>query len=234
MLAAFSLLLAAAAAARLTETNRRRNPNALRLRPMLRIYLDVARSPAFRAYTLASTATYGGLFAFISGSSFVLMQVLGVSAVAFGASFATMVAGYLVGTLICRSLVARRGLQHTVCAGAALQAAAGLTMALLVAAGVRVPASIVAPMFFYGIAHGMIQPAAQAGAMAPFPRSAGAATALSGFVMMATAALVGFWTGASYDGTMVPLALTICAASIASALIAFTVVRWHGDVAAHG
>ncbi len=234
MLAAFSLLLAAAAATRLTETNRRRNPNALRLRPMLRIYLDVARSPAFRAYTLASTATYGGLFAFISGSSFVLMRVLGVSAVAFGASFATMVAGYLVGTLICRSLVARRGLQHTVCAGAALQAVAGVTMALLVAAGVHVPASIVVPMFFYGIAHGMIQPAAQAGAMAPFPHSAGAATALMGFVMMVTAAFVGVWIGASYDGTMAPLALTICAASAASAMIAFTMVRRHGDVAAHG
>ena len=234
VLAAFSLPLAAAAATLLSETNRRRNPNALKLRPMMRTYAEVARSPAFRAYTLVSTATYGGLFAFISGSSFVLMKVLGVSAVAFGASFATMVAGYLIGTLVCHRLVAHRGLQQTVCVGAALQAVAGLTMAALVASGVHVPASIVAPMFFYGVAHGMIQPPAQAGAMAPFPHSAGAATALMGFVMMVTAALVGFWIGASYDGTMVPLAFTICAASLASALVAFTVVRRHGDVAAHG
>lgn len=234
VLAAFSLLLAIAAATRLAETNRHRNPHALRLRPMLRTYMEVARSPAFRAYTLASTATYGGLFAFISGSSFVLMRVLGVSAVAFGASFATMVAGYLIGTLICRSMVARRGLQSTVGAGAALQAVAGAAMALLVAAGVHAPASIVVPMFFYGIAHGMIQPPAQAGAMAPFPRAAGAATALTGCVMMVTASLVGFWIGASYDGTMAPLAFTICAASLASLLIAFTLVRRHGDVTAHG
>ena len=234
VLAAFSLLLAAVAATRLAETNRRRNPDALRLRPMLRTYLEVARSPAFRAYTLASTATYGGLFAFISGSSFVLMKVLGISAVAFGASFATMVAGYLIGTLVCSRLVAHRGLQQTVCAGAALQAVAGLAMAALAAAGVHVPASIVVPMFFYGIAHGMIQPTAQAGAMAPFPHSAGAAAALMGFVMMVAAALVGFWIGASYDGTMLPLSFTVCAASLASALVAFTVVRRHGDVAAHG
>jgi len=234
LLTAFSLMLAVTAAARLKETNRNRNPDALRLRPMLRIYLEVFRSPAFRAYTLASTATYGGLFAFISGSSFVLMKVLGVSAVAFGASFATMVAGYLLGTLACRRLVVRRGLQPTVCAGAALQAVAGVAMAALVAAGVHVPASIVVPMFFYGIAHGMIQPPAQAGVMAPFPHSAGAATALMGFVMMVAAALVGFWIGASYDGTMFPLAYTICAASVASAAIAFTLVRRHGDVAAHG
>jgi DHA1 family bicyclomycin/chloramphenicol resistance-like MFS transporter len=164
----------------------------------------------------------------------VLIRILGVSAVAFGVSFAVMVSGYLVGTLACRRLVVRRGLQYTVCAGAALQAVAGLAMALLVAAGVHAPATIVAPMFFYGIAHGMIQPPAQAGAMAPFPHSAGAATALMGFVMMTTAALVGFWIGASYDGTLVPLAFTVCAAALASALVAFTLVRRHGDVAAHG
>lgn len=234
VLAAFSLLLAAVAALRLRETNLRRNPDAMRLRPMLRNYREMSRSPAFRAYTLASTASYGGLFAFISGSSFVLMKVLGVSAVGFGAAFATMVAGYLVGTLVCRRTVARHGLQHTVCAGAALQALAGIAMAALVAAGVHLPASIVVPMFFYGIAHGMIQPPAQAGAVAPFPHSAGAAAALMGFVMMAAAALVGFWIGASYDGTMAPLAYTICAASAASALIAFTVVRRDGDVSAHG
>jgi len=230
VLAAFSLLLAAAAAARLRETNLHLNPHALRLRPMLRTYRDVLRSPPFRAYTLAATASYAGLFAFISGSSFVLMKVLGVPAVGFALSFATMVAGYLVGTIVCRALVERRGLRRTVCVGAALQAAAGSTMALLVAARVNVPASIVAPMFFYGAAHGMIQPAAQAGAMAPFARSAGAATALMGFVMMAAAALVGAWIGASYDGTLAPLAFTICAAALASAAVAFTVVRRHGDV----
>lgn len=234
VLALFSLLLAAAAALRLKETNRHRDPRALQLAPMLRTYAQIARSPAFRAYTLAATATYAGLFAFISGSSFVLMRVLGVSAPAFGASFATMVAGYLIGTIVCRSLVARRGLAHTVCAGAALQAAAGVAMAALVAAGVQVPATVVAPMFFYGIAHGMIQPTAQAGAMAPFPRSAGAATALLGAVMMAAAALVGVWIGGSFDGTLAPLAYTICAAALASAAIAFTLVRRHGHVDADG
>jgi DHA1 family bicyclomycin/chloramphenicol resistance-like MFS transporter len=233
-LALFSLTLALYAGVMLKETNTRRNPQALAPGPMVRTYHQVLRSPAFRAYTLAAAATYGGLFAFISGSSFVLMKVLGISAVAFGASFATMVAGYLIGTLVCSRLVAHRGLQRTVCAGAALQAVAGVAMAALAAAGVHVPASIVAPMFFYGIAHGMIQPPAQAGAMAPFPHSAGAATALMGFVMMVAAALVGFWIGASYDGTMLPLSFTVCAASLASALVAFTVVRRHGDVAANG
>lgn len=234
LLAGFSLLLATAAALKLKETNRHRSPQALRIGPMLRTYAEVARSPAFRAYTLSAAATYAGLFAFISGSSFVLIRVLGVSTTAYGFSFSTMVAGYLVGTLLCRRSVAAHGLQRTVCTGASLQAAAGVTMALLAIAGVHVPAAIVAPMFFYGIAHGVIQPPAQSGAVAPFPKAAGAAAALMGFTMMLIASFVGFWIGASYNGTVYPLTLTICATSLASAAIAFTLVRRHGDVAQHG
>lgn len=234
LLAGFSLLLATAAVLKLKETNRHRNPHALRIGPMLRTYAEVARCPAFRAYTLAASATYAGLFAFISGSSFVLIRVLGLSTTAYGFSFSTMVAGYLVGTLVCRKLVVAHGLQRSVYAGASLQAAAGATMALLAAAGVHVPAAIVAPMFFYGIAHGMIQPPAQSGAVAPFPKAAGAAAALMGFAMMLIASFVGYWIGASYDGTVYPLTLTICATSFASAAIAATLVRRHGDVARHG
>ncbi len=234
VLAGFSLFLAAAAALKLKETNLHRNPLALRIAPMLRTYADVARSPAFRAYALAASATYAGLFAFISGSSFVLIRVLGVSATAYGFSFSTMVAGYLVGTLVCRRLVALHGMQRTIYAGAAVQAVAGAALALLAAIGAHVPAAIVVPMFFYGVAHGMIQPPAQAGAVAPFPRAAGAAAALMGFTMMSIASLIGFWIGASFNGTVYPLTLTICATSFASAAIAFTLIRRHGDVAHHG
>jgi len=53
-------------------------------------------------------------------------------------------------------------------------------------------------------------------------------------VMMLIAATVGAWIGASYNGTVYPLTLTIAACSLATALVAFTLVRRHGDVAHHG
>ena len=82
-LAVFSVAIAVFAAFRLKETNTHRNPHALAPGPMLRTYGQVLRSPAFRAYALAAAATYGGLFAFISGSSFVLMRTLNQSATAY-------------------------------------------------------------------------------------------------------------------------------------------------------
>jgi DHA1 family bicyclomycin/chloramphenicol resistance-like MFS transporter len=233
-LAVFSLSLAAFAVLKLRETNTRRNPHALDPGPMLRTYRQVLRSPAFRAYTFAAAATYAGMFAFISGSSFVLMRTLGQSATAYAFSFSTMVAGYLVGTLFCRRLLPRQGMQRTIAIGASLQAVSGVVMAALALAGAHAPAAIAGPMFFYGLSHGLVQPPSQSGAIAPFPGNAGAAAALLGFVMMLIAACIGAWMGASYNGTVYPLTLTIAACSLASATIAFTLVRRHGDVAHHG
>lgn len=229
----FALALLGATALALRETHLRPDPNALRLRPMLRTYTAVVGSPAFRAYTLVATATYAGLFAFISGSSFVLIRVLGLTATQFALAFSSMVAGYLIGTLICRRLVPH-GLQATVQFGAVLQLLAGAVLATLALAEVHAPAAIIGPMFAFGISHGVIQAPAQAGAVAPFKHSAGAAAALLGFCMMAVAAAVGAWIGASYNGTVYPLTLTIAACASVSCVTAFTLVRRNGDVSHHG
>jgi DHA1 family bicyclomycin/chloramphenicol resistance-like MFS transporter len=234
LLAAFSMLLACTAAFKLKETNARKNPHALSWAPMLRTYASVARSPAFRAYTLSAAATYACLFAFLSGSSFVLINILGQTPTVFALTFATMVTGYVIGTVICRRLLVIHGIQRTVCIGATLQAATGVTMAALALVGVHVPLALGGPIFFLGLSHGLIQPPVQSGAVAPFPHAAGAAAALLGFIMMLVATLVGIWIGASYNGTVYPLTLTICACALASATIAFTLVRRDGDISSHG
>jgi len=218
----------------LRETNVRRNPHALDPGPMLRTYGRVLAHPAFRAYTLAAAATYGGLFAFLSGSSFVLIRVHGLTPTLVGYALALMVSGYMVGTVLCRRLIARRGLQHTVYVGAGLQAAAGAVLAGLALAGVHHPLALIVPMWFFGLSHGVLQPPVQSGAVAPFPDNAGAAAALLGCAMMLVATAVGAWIGASYDGTVYPLTLTLAATSLASLLIAHTLVRRDGDVRHHG
>jgi hypothetical protein len=48
--------------------------------------------------------------------------------------------------------------------------------------------------------------------------------------MMAVAALVGQWIGASFNGTVYPLTLTIAACGVASALTTFTLVKRYGRV----
>jgi DHA1 family bicyclomycin/chloramphenicol resistance-like MFS transporter len=227
---ALSTALALAAVWRLKETLRAPNPRALRLGPLLRSYADVVRSPTWHAYTWPAVFSYAGLFSFISGGSFVLIKVLGVSPVSYGFCFSFVIAGYVAGTLICRRNVARHGLPWTMRSGALVQLAAGLTLAVLALAEVHHPLALLLPQFVFMVSHGLIQPVSQAGSVARFAHSAGVATAALGLAMMLIAAAVGQWIGASFNGTVYPLALTICACSIATAISVWALVRKHGHV----
>ncbi len=221
--ALIALALLAATLLKLRETNRHPDPNALRPRVLIANYARVLRSREFLAYTQTAGMSYAGLFAFISGSSYVLIRVLDVRTANFGYAFSSCVFGYLLGTMMCRRLLARRSLLRTLQVGASLALGSGLAMTALAVAGVHHWAAVVAPVAVYFFAHGIVFPCAQAGAVAPFPRNAGAAAGLLGFLMMALAAIVGAWIGASYNGTVYPLALTIAGFS---ALVFITVFGW--------
>ena len=84
----------------------------------------------------------------------------------------------------------------------------GLLFAALVLAGFHHWSVVLLCMFLTMAAHGLNNPCVQAGAVAPFPREAGAAAGLLGFFTMFVALLTGTWVGASHDGTLMPLALT--------------------------
>lgn len=222
--ALFSAALLGAAARFLVETNRYPNPRATCLGGadgLLAVYRRIAASGAFWAYALPGALSYAAIFAFISGSSFVLIEVLGVSTELYGYCFAFGVSGYLLGTLACRRLLARIGLARSVAVGAALSLCAGLLFAVLVGAGVRHWAAVVGCLFLTMGAHGINFPCAQSGAVAPFPREAGAAAALLGGCAMAAAYVTGTWVGKSHDGTLAPLALT----SAALGLLLFSSAR---------
>jgi len=74
-------------------------------------------------------------------------------------------------------------------------------------------------------AHGFIQPCCQIGAIDPFPRHAGAATALMGFAMLTIASFAGWLVGVLHDGTVRPLAWAVAASTAFCALSAWTLLR---------
>lgn len=204
----FCAVLAWAAWRWLEETNVHKNPAATRLIYLARSYAQIAVTPAFWAYTLPGALSYGAIFVFISGSSFVLIRILGVPTEYYGYCFAFGVLGYLAGTIVCRRLLGRIGLGPTLTAGTTLSLLGGLSYAALTLAGMHHWTVVLGCQFMIMCAHGINFPCAQAGAVAPFPQQAGAAAALLGFFTMLVALLVGTWIGVSYDGTLQPMALT--------------------------
>ena len=180
----------------------------MRLESLVRSYVRIATTRAFWAYTLPGALSYGSIFVFISGASFVLIRVLGVATENYGYIHSLGVVGYLFGSIICRRLLGKVGLDATLRIGTALSLLAGFCFAALALAGANHWAVVLVCMFLSMFAHGINVSCTQAGAVAPFPQQAGAAAGLMGFVTMVVALLVSTWVGASFDGTLLPLAYT--------------------------
>lgn len=230
VLALFGAGTLAYVAWRFEETAPRLNPQATQWRPLLRNWASVASHPAFRAWAALLSLTYGGLFLFLAGSSFVFIDVLGTSRVGYGAIMASNCVAYIAGTVLCRRLLGSRGLRGTVRVAAVFTLGGGLGMALLSLAGVIGVWAIIVPQWLFAIGHGLHQPCGQVGAVGPFPEKAGTAAALSGFVMMLTSFAVGLWLGQNLNGTVYPLTLGMGAFSCGVALVAWTLVQRHGEV----
>ena len=79
-------------------------------------------------------------------------------------------------------------------------------------------AAIVVPMALFHVGNGIVMPNTIAGALAPFPRAAGAASALAGFVQMATGVLSGLTLGLLHDGSAAPMTLLVALSAVSAAL----------------
>jgi DHA1 family bicyclomycin/chloramphenicol resistance-like MFS transporter len=135
---------------------------------------------------------------------------------------------YILGTLMCRRLLVRFGVQKTVAIGALFTLLGGGLMVINAWLGWQTVLSLMGPFYLYVLAHGIHQPCSQSGAVGPFPKAAGAASALGGFLMMVAAFATGLWLGVAKDGSALPMAQSIAFWSVITALSAWVLVQRRG------
>ncbi|MEJ1157447.1 multidrug effflux MFS transporter [Prosthecomicrobium sp. N25] len=201
---------------RLPETLPRRLEDPLSIGNILRGYRGLLAERYFRLHAALVSATYGGLFAFISGSSFVLQEHYGVGTVAYGVAFGSCALAYMGGTVLGRRLVVRIGMRRAIAAGAGLLAAGGVTIALAQVVGPRHALEVVLPMMVYMVGLGVAFPLSQAAALMPYPDRAGSASSLIGFLQMSFGALVGIAVGAGVSRSPWALAGAVCVMGLAA------------------
>jgi DHA1 family bicyclomycin/chloramphenicol resistance-like MFS transporter len=131
--------------------------------------------------------------------------------------------------MLCRRMIQRFGVQRSVMIGGALSLSGGGLMLAFALAGVSSVWSIMVPAFIFMLGHGVHQPCGQSGAIAPFPKAAGAASAITGFLMMVVAFAAAYWVGAnmdgSVDGSALPMVIGVAFCSAAVAFIAWVPVQ---------
>jgi DHA1 family bicyclomycin/chloramphenicol resistance-like MFS transporter len=208
-----------AAVAILPETNRAPDIEAANPLRVLATYLGLMRQRVYLGYVLCAAFAYSTIFSFISGSPFVLVDMVGLAPDAYGFCFAAVVVGYIVGAVASGRLTRKLGIDRLIAVGGAVASSAGVVLLIVGWSGVAWHGvsgaiAIVLPQAVVMAGAGLVMSNAFAGAIGPFPRQAGAASALSGFLQMSVAALAGFAVGHFFDGTARAMTAAIALAGL--------------------
>jgi DHA1 family bicyclomycin/chloramphenicol resistance-like MFS transporter len=198
------------------ETLLQRSIEPVSLARLWQRYYTLMSDRMFRAHLGVAACSYAGLFAWISGSPFVLQGPYGLSAFQFGILYAVACVGSLAGGTIAAAVVMRLGLTKTIGTGAAILLVGGATMVAALAVGLPPVASLVLTMFVYHTGMMLAMPSAIAGAVTPYPDCAGAACSLVGFVQQASAAVVGAVVGYALGESTWPLAIAVMSMGVLS------------------
>jgi len=198
----------------LPETLVDRDARATRPAVIFGNYRRLLHSRTFTGYMLVAAFGFSGLFAFLAGSAFVFVSVLGQSEQGFGLLFGTVMLGNITGSTIGSRVVRRLGIERVVRTGTLLMVLAGISLWLLAWLGIGHALAIVAPMFVYMVAFMLTMPPATAGALTPFPRIAGSASSLLSFCQFAVASTAALLVGLTFDGTSRPMATAIAIGSV--------------------
>ncbi|MFG3602771.1 multidrug effflux MFS transporter [Micromonospora chersina] len=222
-LSAIGLLLSVAVARRLPETLPAERRSTGGLGATARTMRSLAADRVYLGYALTQGFAFAGLFAYISGSSFVFQDVFGVSAVAFSLVFglnalALVATGQANARLLDRFSPRRLLVTALVVGGVA--AAGVLTGALAGSLAV-----VAVALFAFVGSLGMVTPNSTALALDAHARHAGTAAALMGGVQSVVGALAAPLVGLGGEGSAVPMAVVLAAAAALSLTAVLTLAR---------
>lgn len=185
----------------------------------LRIYGQLIMNRRFLGAVLAAGFTLGALFAYLSASSFVFIELHALTPKQYALVFGFNAVGLIAASQLNRWLLNRHSVERVLAAGFALNAIAGL---LLIIAGVTgwggLPV-LIGLIFVSMSAAGIIFPNISALAMAPFGAVAGSASALLGVFQFGVGAASGALVGTFHNGTVLPMVIGLASCAVAGLVV---------------
>lgn len=161
-----------------------RDLTRLRLGEIARTYGRIARSPSFLLPTLILANTNGVVYAQATILPFVMIDEVGLSPQAFGASMLVQTVPFFLASLLVRRLVALVHPARLLGLGLGLFLAGSAALPLLALFHPPSWPTVMGPIAVSGLAIAFTMPTAMASGLAPFPQHAGAAAAVMGFLQM--------------------------------------------------
>lgn len=203
----------------LAESHDTRHAPPLRVRRVLGDYGRLLLNRPFLGYAISGGLAMAGMFVYIAGSPFMLIELYGIPQQHFGWVFGTNALGFIVASqLNARQL---RAFAPTELLRWALwvPALAGLLLAVTVTAEAA-PLPVLLPALFLFVASlGYVAPNSSAAALATHGQQAGTASALLGTLQFGFATLAGTLVSLWHDGTARPLAILMALCGVSALLV---------------
>ena len=185
-------------------------------------YVRVGRDRVFVTHALTGSFATFSLFAFLGGAPAVFLRHFGMSPTLFGATFIANGAGYAIGTALNTLLIARYGRSRVLTLAVLTLMGTSGVMVMSAITGIGGLWGIEGPVVAVMLTLGCLLPDAAIGAIEPYERDAGIASALYGTVVFAIGALGAVGVGLVPDPAAVSMSvllLTGAVMAVASNLI---------------
>ena len=182
------------------------------------VFRDLISDRRFLPYAASGSLAFAAMFAYISGSPFVLENIYGLSPQVYGIVFGANAAGIVVSSQVSRHFVERIGPRTLLTAGNVAMAIGGVVLLLAVLLGAGLAAVLVALIATIS-SIGLILPNATALAMAHQQHAAGSASALFGLGQFGVGALAAPLVGIAGSHDALPMAITIAVCGIGALAI---------------
>ena len=187
--------------------------------PIIKNFLAVIKDPQFYTYAFTGALAFSGLFAYISGSPLVFIDIFKVSEEAYGWIFALLATG-LIGSSQVNTLLLRKYKSEQVIF-AALSTQVFVVIFFLIGSVYNWfdLTETVILLFLFLSCLGFTNPNTSALSLAPFSKNAGSASALMGAVQMGLGALASFGVSMFEIRSAVPMVAIMTGTTIIALMI---------------
>lgn len=187
--------------------------------PIISNFVAVVKEPQFYTYTLTGSFAFAGLFAYVSGSPMVFMEIFHLDKTVYGWIFAGLSVG-LIGASQVNSWVLRRYRSDQVVNVAVVaQALTGILFVVGEYQGWYQLPQVIMLLFVFLSCVGFANPNTSALSIAPFKKHAGSAAALMGATQMGIGALASVGVSLFDSHTALPMAMIMAGTAIMSVLL---------------
>lgn len=168
-------------------------------------YWSVIKHPQFFTYAVSGAVAFSALFAYISVSPSIFMELYKVSEKTYGWIFALLASGVIGGTQANRLMLKYFTSKQIVRTAMITQSLVGVAMFLSTYYGLIGLTGIIAFLFLFLTCVGFVLPNTSALCMQPFTRNAGSASALMGALQMGIGSLGAFLVSLFSSATPIPM-----------------------------